>query len=116
MAAVEQAAAEQAGALPGITARAAGPRRVIAASCLLAPGHFAGLVRAAGADLVSIPLADHPAVIQVAARCREAGAQMASVQQPAGRPRNFSGILPKGHGEVTALAQPAVLPSLTHLP
>jgi sirohydrochlorin ferrochelatase len=54
-------------------ARRAGARRVIAASYVLAPGHFAGLVGAAGADLVSPPLGDHPAVIEVAAqRFREA--------------------------------------------
>ncbi|GAP78269.1 MULTISPECIES: sirohydrochlorin chelatase [Brachybacterium] len=54
-------------------ARAAGARRVIAASYVLAPGHFAGLVERAGADLVSAPLGDHPAVIAVAAaRFREA--------------------------------------------
>lgn len=59
-------------------ARAAGARRVIAASYVLAPGHFAGLVRASGADLVSAPLGDHPAVLQVAAqRYREALAQVA---------------------------------------
>jgi len=54
-------------------ARAAGARRVIAASYVLAPGHFAGLVHEAGADLVSAPLGDHPAVIAVAAeRFRQA--------------------------------------------
>ncbi|UYO98616.1 sirohydrochlorin chelatase [Microbacterium sp. M28] len=37
-------------------ARDAGARRVIAASHVLAPGYFAGLVQAAGADLVSAPL------------------------------------------------------------
>ncbi|MCT1436528.1 sirohydrochlorin chelatase [Brachybacterium paraconglomeratum] len=54
-------------------ARAAGARRVIAASYVLAPGHFADLVERAGADLVSAPLGDHPAVIAVAAaRFRQA--------------------------------------------
>ncbi|MFC0002413.1 uroporphyrinogen-III C-methyltransferase, partial [Brachybacterium conglomeratum] len=59
-------------------ARAAGVRRVIAASYVLAPGHFAGLVHRAGADLVSAPLGDHPEVIAVAAqRYREARAALA---------------------------------------
>lgn len=81
-------------------ARAAGARRVIAASYVLAPGHFAGLVRAAGADLVSTPLADHPAVIQVAAaRYREALAQVAQVPAPTSRP----GISPTSSREVTAM-------------
>ena len=47
-------------------ARESGARRVIAASYVLAPGHFAGLVRAAGADLVAAPLGAHPGVIRVA--------------------------------------------------
>lgn len=38
-------------------ARAAGATRVIAASYVLAPGHFANLVAASGADAVSAPLA-----------------------------------------------------------
>lgn len=55
------------------SARTAGARRVIAASYVLAPGHFADLVERAGADLVSAPLGDHPAVIAVAAaRFRQA--------------------------------------------
>lgn len=49
-------------------ARESGARRVIAASYVLAPGHFAGLVRAAGADLVSAPLGAHPGVVRVAAQ------------------------------------------------
>lgn len=54
-------------------AREAGALRVIAASYVLAPGHFANLVRGAGADLVSAPLGDHHEVIRVAAlRHREA--------------------------------------------
>lgn len=61
-----------AGASPSIpaaveAARATGARRVIAASYVLAPGHFANLVGAAGADLVTEPLGAHPAVIGVAA-------------------------------------------------
>ena len=56
-------------------ARRAGARRVIAASYVLAPGHFARLVEGAGADLVTAPLGDHPAVIAVAAaRFREGAA------------------------------------------
>lgn len=54
-------------------ARKAGARRVIAASYVLAPGHFADLVRAAGADLVTAPLGAHPGVVSVAVqRYREA--------------------------------------------
>ncbi|WP_292835688.1 CbiX/SirB N-terminal domain-containing protein [Microbacterium sp.] len=41
-------------------ARAAGAERVIAASYVLAPGHFASLVAASGADAVSAPLALTP--------------------------------------------------------
>lgn len=41
-------------------ARAAGATRVIAASYVLAPGHFANLVAASGADAVSAPLAVTP--------------------------------------------------------
>ncbi|MBB5832869.1 sirohydrochlorin chelatase [Brachybacterium aquaticum] len=48
-------------------ARAGGARRVIAASYVLAPGHFAGLVEKSGADLVTAPLGAHPEVIVVAA-------------------------------------------------
>lgn len=47
-------------------AREAGSRRVIAASYVLAPGYFADLVRAAGADLVTAPLGAHPGVVRVA--------------------------------------------------
>ncbi|MEU1970643.1 CbiX/SirB N-terminal domain-containing protein [Microbacterium sp. NPDC019599] len=38
-------------------ARAAGARRVIAASYVLAPGHFAGVIAGSGADIVTAPLA-----------------------------------------------------------
>ena len=47
-------------------ARRAGARRVIAASYVLAPGHFHDLVSAAGADAVSAPLGDHPLVAEIA--------------------------------------------------
>lgn len=46
-------------------ARAAGAERVIAASHVLAPGFFAGLVASAGADVVSLPLAPDPRIAQV---------------------------------------------------
>ena len=53
-------------------ARAAGARRVVAVSYVLAPGHFAGLVQRSGADLVSAPLGADPAVASVVvARYRE---------------------------------------------
>ncbi|GAB3599245.1 sirohydrochlorin chelatase [Microbacterium tumbae] len=47
------------------TARDRGAARVIAASHVLAPGHFAGLVRAAGADVVSEPLGADPRIAEV---------------------------------------------------
>ena len=46
-------------------ARSAGARRVIAASHVLAPGFFAGLVSRAGADIVSAPLAPDTRIAQV---------------------------------------------------
>jgi len=46
-------------------AREAGARRVIALSHVLAPGFFAGLVGAAGADIVSAPLAPDVRIAQV---------------------------------------------------
>lgn len=46
-------------------ARGAGAVRVIAASHVLAPGFFAGLVWTAGADIVTLPLAPDPRVAQV---------------------------------------------------
>lgn len=48
-------------------ARAAGARRVIAASHVLAPGFFAGLVAGAGADVVSDPLAPDMRIATVVA-------------------------------------------------
>lgn len=54
-------------------ARRTGARRVIAASYVLAPGHFANLVLSAGADAVSAPLGTDPAVAKVIAeRFRQA--------------------------------------------
>ncbi|MFB7250717.1 sirohydrochlorin chelatase [Microbacterium sp. NPDC056234] len=47
------------------TARDSGARRVIAASHVLAPGYFAGLVQAAGADVVSAPLGVDPRMADV---------------------------------------------------
>ncbi|APX32169.1 hypothetical protein BH708_04885 [Brachybacterium sp. P6-10-X1] len=67
-----------AGASPSLgeavsAARAAGARRVVAASYLLAPGHFARRVAASGVDALAAPLGDDPAVITLlAARFREA--------------------------------------------
>lgn len=53
-------------------ARAAGAERVLAASYVLAPGHFAQLIAAAGADVVTPPLgADERIVRIVAERYRE---------------------------------------------
>jgi hypothetical protein len=46
-------------------ARGEGAVRVIAASHVLAPGFFAGLVGAAGADVVSLPLAPDLRIAQV---------------------------------------------------
>jgi sirohydrochlorin ferrochelatase len=45
--------------------RAAGARRVAVASWLLAPGLFQRRLAACGADVVTAPLADHPAVAEV---------------------------------------------------
>ncbi|MFB4348783.1 sirohydrochlorin chelatase [Microbacterium sp. CR_7] len=47
------------------TARARGARRVIAASHVLAPGYFAGLVARAGADVVAAPLGADDRVAEV---------------------------------------------------
>lgn len=69
-------------------ARAAGARRVIAASYVLAPGHFAGLVQAAGADLVTAPLGAHPQVLAVAAeRYRQACAVLTAADPGPGNSR-----------------------------
>lgn len=46
-------------------ARAGGASRVIAASHVLAPGFFAGLIAGAGADIVSLPLAPDPRIARV---------------------------------------------------
>ena len=67
-------------------ARAAGARRVVAASYVLAPGHFAGLVRRSGADLVSAPLGVHRAAASViAARYREAARAITGQDRRHGR-------------------------------
>jgi sirohydrochlorin ferrochelatase len=53
--------------------RRSGSDRVAVASYLLAPGFFHGRLAAAGADLVTAPLGDHPAVVDlVLARYDEA--------------------------------------------
>jgi sirohydrochlorin ferrochelatase len=57
-------------AAPGVraavaAARAAGAARVAIAPYLLAPGHFAGRLAGAGADLVAEPLGAHPAVVEL---------------------------------------------------
>ena len=49
------------------SARAGGAERVIASTYLLAPGFFAGLVEACGADVVTAPLGADPRVAQVIA-------------------------------------------------
>lgn len=70
-----------AGAAPSIPdavdcARSSGARRVIAVSYVLAPGHFANLVTAAGADLTTAPLGAHPAVVDVLVERRRAAASI----------------------------------------
>jgi sirohydrochlorin ferrochelatase len=56
-------------------ARATG-RRTVAASYVLAPGYFAGVIHSAGFDLVTEPLAPHPSLaLAVADRYRAAVAQ-----------------------------------------
>lgn len=47
------------------TLRSEGSTRVIAASHMLAPGFFTGLIRQAGADVVSAPLGSDPRVAEV---------------------------------------------------
>lgn len=67
-------------------ARTAGARRVVAASYVLAPGHFSGLVRTSGADVVSAPLGADPSVASVvAARYREAAGAFAGQDRQRGR-------------------------------
>jgi sirohydrochlorin ferrochelatase len=67
-----------AGATPTIAeavaaARAGGAQRVIAASYVLAPGYFAGLVHRAGADVVTPPLGADARIAEIAAeRFRDA--------------------------------------------
>ncbi|MGO1236296.1 MAG: sirohydrochlorin chelatase [Microbacterium gubbeenense] len=48
-------------------ARAAGARQVVVASYVLAPGHFADLVAAAGADAVTAPVGTDPRVAEIVA-------------------------------------------------
>ncbi|MFC7463512.1 sirohydrochlorin chelatase [Brachybacterium sp. GCM10030252] len=77
-----------AGAKPRIpravaAAREGGADRVIAASYVLAPGHFANLVLAAGADQVSAPLGTDPAVISVIAQRYRAAAAALRHPEPA---------------------------------
>lgn len=61
-----------AGAFPRIgeaiaDARAAGARRVVVASYVLAPGHFANLVADAGGDAVTAPLGPDPRIAELVA-------------------------------------------------
>ena len=59
-------------------ARAAGARRVIAASYVLAPGHFADVIARGGADAATAPLAPDDAVAAVVVdRFRRASAELA---------------------------------------
>ncbi|WP_405375138.1 MULTISPECIES: sirohydrochlorin chelatase [unclassified Microbacterium] len=48
-------------------ARATGARRVVAASYVLAPGHFADVIARGGADVVTAPLAPDDAVARIVA-------------------------------------------------
>ena len=48
-------------------ARATGARRVVAASYVLAPGHFADVISRGGADVVTAPLAPDDAVARIVA-------------------------------------------------
>ncbi|NHI16816.1 sirohydrochlorin chelatase [Microbacterium excoecariae] len=54
-------------------ARRAGAGRVIVASYVLAPGHFARLVAGAGADATTAPLGDDPRVAEIVAERYRAG-------------------------------------------
>lgn len=56
------------------TARATGAARVIAASYVLAPGHFADVISRAGADIVTAPLAPHDALVDIVAERYRLGA------------------------------------------
>src|SRR5699024_7271054 len=57
-------------------ARTDGARRVIVASYVLAPGHFANLIATAGADVVTDPVGTDPRVAEIVAeRYRAALAQ-----------------------------------------
>lgn len=69
-------------------ARTAGARRVVAASYVLAPGHFARVIAAAGADRTTTPLAPDTRLAQLAAeRYRIAGSTLpASVSDMWRRP------------------------------
>ena len=54
-----------AGAGARVRARSGPGPRVAVASYLLAPGHFQGLVEAAGADGVAAPLGAHPLIAEL---------------------------------------------------
>ncbi|MFE0173760.1 sirohydrochlorin chelatase, partial [Streptomyces sp. NPDC059002] len=58
--------------------RAAGHRRVVVATHLLAPGRFTVALAEAGADAVSTPLADHPRVAGLALRRYESAVRHAT--------------------------------------
>ncbi|MFT4305403.1 MAG: sirohydrochlorin chelatase, partial [Microbacterium sp.] len=60
-------------------ARAGGAARVLAATYLLAPGHFSGIIADAGADRTTSPLAPERDVARVAvARYRHGCAELAA--------------------------------------
>lgn len=66
-------------------ARAAGAERVIAASYVLAPGHFADVIARAGADVASSPLAPDVRVAALVAERYRQGAALLAHPAPAGR-------------------------------
>ncbi|WP_306323037.1 MULTISPECIES: sirohydrochlorin chelatase [unclassified Streptomyces] len=59
--------------------RAAGHRRIGIVTHLLAPGRFTQALDAAGADLVTAPLADHPALASLVVRRYRAACRIAAV-------------------------------------
>ncbi|WP_051684028.1 sirohydrochlorin chelatase [Blastococcus sp. URHD0036] len=65
-------------------ARGAGADRVVVAAYLLAPGHFAGKLAGAGADVVTAPLLPDPRIAAILLDRYDAGCGERAVQPPAG--------------------------------
>jgi sirohydrochlorin ferrochelatase len=65
-------------------ARGAGADRVVVAAYLLAPGHFAGKLAGAGADVVTDPLLPDPRIAAILLDRYDAGCSERAVRPPAG--------------------------------